>query len=208
VPVPPDGYGLYHCAVAGINPLEWLLSHDASGFPIGAARAAVDARAAEAVRGFILDVYRMAGRAEEAARLTSPGAAGYPGWYEMAVLSLWARGQVVVQTGDYQEAFGEGPLRLHILLRSVVDGAGVGTSHFELVQTWLPSDHQPPDAAAAAARLPAAAPAELHRALLDADRSSAQSHEVALAPRGLTVGDVEIGSLEGGADDEKAVSTI
>ena len=139
VAVPPDGLCLYHCATACQDLAAWVATHHPStGQAFDLRLAASDLTEAWSWRERIVLLAREVGDVKMAQRLSLEGSAGYPDQDALPLLARLLGGQVVLQVGDVQASFGEGPLLLHLLGGISHDGAGHGSGHFAVIQSWLP----------------------------------------------------------------------
>ena len=139
--VPPDGLCLSYACVGAQNPRHLAnMMRDRSGFVLNASEsrkfrvAALNFRAAVAARA------TRAGRNDIAARLRSGE------WPSEAALHFFAEelGGSLLITSIFAEEkilFGRGPIRVHVLHGlTEPDPDGHSSGHFELLQSWLPSD--------------------------------------------------------------------
>ena len=139
VAVPPDGLCLYHCATAGQDLAAWVATHHPStGQAFDLRQAASDLTEAWSWRDRIVGLAREVGDIQLAQRLSLDGSAGYPDQDVLPLLARLLGGKVVLQVADVQVAFGQGPLILHLLGGISHDGAGHGSGHFSILQSWLP----------------------------------------------------------------------
>ena len=126
VEVPGDGLCLYHCVVAA-QPCEWL----------GMETRQADVERAQDVRRRVIQNARSCGKHETGERLAQQGQAGWAGDSELKYINDIIGGSILLQEGSLQTVASEGPLKMHINVQKVTDGAGHESAHFSIFQSWM-----------------------------------------------------------------------
>lgn len=143
--VPPDGLCLYHCFNAAVDVHAFSNGRNPRGFHPDQDRSETDRRAAVLILESVVNAANAAGDLENAHRLTLGGEAGYPGLDEVKYLAHVGncRIDVVLEIGGDAPSrevvtYGEGKLRMAIQPCTISDGAGHESSHWRLLQSWVP----------------------------------------------------------------------
>ena len=136
VQAPADGMCLYHCGAACSDWRRGVWTHDRdTGLAHAPPLRTMDLEQAGRMRDAVIAAAVAAGEHATAARLRQKGKRGYPGQDEMPYLASAMKGQIVLQSGDVQEVFGNGPLVAHIAFKLVRDSAGMPSGHFVALQS-------------------------------------------------------------------------
>ena len=134
--MPPDGLCLYHAVRFAINPDEYQKVDMAdNGMLIGAGSDLL-CQAAATLRQELIETARSHGLLEQADRLMKSGAEGYPEEEDFPMLASISSVtfEVVIETAPAMEPrkYGDGDPRARFILRSISDGAGHRTAHWDV----------------------------------------------------------------------------